>query len=158
MKAWQGGAASGIGRAMAPRLTLLNRLRTERFAVFAIILLFAQAIVPNGFMPVFARTGPTIMLCSGQGLGLQAAALPDDASAAMIALAEALDDDAPEETDSSPCDYAAASSPISVPSAFPGASMPVLYTDAPFPPAGLVTIGTGLAAPPPPQTGPPSSF
>lgn len=143
---------------MAPRLTLLNRLRTDRFAVFALILLFAQAIVPNGFMPVFAKTGPSIMLCTGQGLGLQAAALPADASAAMIALAEALDDEAPEETDSTPCDYAAASSPISTPSAFSHAPTLAIATEAPFPPAGLVAIGTGLAAPPPPQTGPPSTF
>ncbi|MGJ8536486.1 MAG: hypothetical protein ACSHW2_04990 [Parasphingopyxis sp.] len=144
---------------MATQRSLFRLLRKDRFTILAAMLLFAQAIVPSGFMPVFAKDGPTIMLCSGQGLGLQAAALPADASAAMLALADALDDDeTPAETDTAPCDYAAAPNPISVPPAFSGAAVPVIRIDGIFPPAGLVAIGAGLAAPPPPQTGPPATF
>jgi hypothetical protein len=76
----------------------------------------------------------------------------------MIALAEALDDEHPAETDTTPCDYAAASSPVSFTSAPSGASMPVIHAETTFPPAGIGAIGMGLAAPPPPQTGPPTSF
>lgn len=143
---------------MAVRHSFFRLLRKDRFTILAALLLLAQAIVPNGFMPVFAKDGPTIMLCTGQGLGLQAAPLPADASAAMLALADALDDDeTPAETDTAPCDYAA-SSPASIAPAFAAAPSPIIRIDGIFPPAGLVAIGTGLAAPPPPQTGPPATF
>lgn len=143
---------------MAPRLSLFKRLRAARFAALAMALMVAQAIVPNGFMPVFAKGGPTIMLCTGQGMGLQAAALPYNASPAMIAIADAMDDEAQPETGTGPCDYAAASNPISVPAIIQQMPVPALHRDMPFPAAGLAAIGTGLAAPPPPQTGPPTSF
>jgi len=143
---------------MATRLSLLKQLRKDRFTILAAFLLIAQAIIPNGFMPVFAKDGPTIMLCTGQGLGLQTAALPDDASAAMIAIADALDDEHPPETDTTPCDYAAASSPATFAPALSSAPTPVLYTGTPYPRAAHVAIGMGLAAPPPPQTGPPLTF
>jgi hypothetical protein len=141
---------------MATLLPLLKQLRRDRIRLLAAVLLVVQALIPNGFMPVFGADGPRIMLCTGQGL--QGAALPDNAPAAMRALADAMDGEQAPENDNTPCDYAAVAGPIAM--AGPAAASPVPPVDAgpAFPPAGLVAIGTGLAAPPPPPTGPPLTF
>ncbi|QLC25792.1 hypothetical protein HFP57_12700 [Parasphingopyxis algicola] len=141
---------------MANRLSPLKRLRGSRVRFLAAVFLVAQALVPNGFMPVFGADGPRIMLCTGQGL--QRASLPDNAPAAMLALADAMDDEPAPESDNTPCDYAAAPNSIAKTSAIAIAKIPPPSGATSFPPAGLVAIGAGLAAPPPPQTGPPLTF
>ena len=141
---------------MANRVFLSKQLRSNRLWAIAAVLLVAQALVPNGFMPVFAKDGPSIMLCTGQGL--QRTTLGPDASEAMHALADAMGDDETPDTDNTPCDYAAAGNAVAKPSTVAPAHVPIAWDSGTFPAAGLVAIGAGLAAPPPPQTGPPLTF
>lgn len=141
---------------MSARLTLFQRMRATKLHVAAALLICIQALIPNGFMLVSAADGPAIMLCTGQGL--QRATLPDTASAAMLAIADAMDTDEVPENDPTPCDYAAASHSVAKLSAIDTPHPPVSTTGAQRIPNGLVAIGHGLAAPPPPQTGPPLTF
>ncbi len=141
---------------MSARLSLFQRLRTTKLHVFAALALCVQALIPNGFMLVAAADGPAIMLCTGQGL--QRTALPDNPSDAMLAIAAAMDADEAPDSDPSPCDYAAPVNSIAKPSAIDIPEPPLFSASATLASTGLVTIGHGLAAPPPPQTGPPLTF
>ncbi len=136
-------------RSLQPSRSLILR----RF----LLLLFAlQAAVPMGTMPVYGADGPTIVLCTGRGQ--VRVALPEDATPAMIALAEAAHDDGESDpTDGRPCDFAALNGALTIGEAITITDAVPHFTPPAFPPAGLVAIGQGLVAPPPPSTGPPLS-
>lgn len=138
----------------------LRRLSAARrgllFALFAVALA-VRALVPGGWMVAAGADGSArLVLCSGIGpIGTPAQAAADRAmAAAMPGMAH--HDDAPPTHADHPC-------------AFAGLGLPsdVASFDLPVPPRRIVAladlqrgrsvaIGRGLAAPPPPATGPPA--
>lgn len=122
--------------------------------VFATVLLaavlVAKLLIPVGWMPVQSPTGITMMLCSG-----------DHSSAAMMMAAgkarESQQDSGKQRGAKDTCPYGALNAstnlpaqPAIAPHGFSPAAGPVLAAHA-------VGVGHGLAAPPPPATGPPLS-
>lgn len=122
--------------------------------LLALLALLGGAGVPRGWMPQASATGITLSLCSA---GLDGAARQQALAAAHALLADALDgaDDGPDRpAPDDGCPFAAAPTPL-LPIA---AAAPVVTPDPiaeilPLPSA--IAIGHGLAAPPPPATGPP---
>jgi hypothetical protein len=127
-------------------------------AMLLLAALLAKALVPAGWMPVFANGAISLQLCGGwtpapaahhaaQAHGQQA---PHHAATAP---SEDGGDDA-QPTADQPCAFAAAALPWTPADA-----------SAPLPPpffvpvvrrlAAAIGVGRGLAAPPPPSTGPP---
>lgn len=118
-------------------------------ALFACAML-ARAIVPAGWMPVAGVDGFRIVLCSGAGP--MPVARPHHAMVGMHHGEEAGHDNPGADH---PCAFAGVTPAIDAPTL-------VLPLPLPFLRVGsglirlLVAIGHGLAAPPPPQTGPPA--
>jgi hypothetical protein len=123
--------------------------RTLALAVIACALL-ARLLVPQGWMPVETARGWTLTLCSGSG-PMQ---MGDASAAAMKPMHHGGDD-----RDHAPGDHPCAFSSLAL--ALDEPPLPLL--DLPRPLLGAwtawagfaVAIGRGLAAPPPPATGPP---
>ncbi|MES2058270.1 MAG: hypothetical protein V4564_20205 [Pseudomonadota bacterium] len=121
--------------------------RSLILALFACAML-VRALVPAGWMPtVGANGGIVISMCTGMG-AVEMVLAPDGT----------LHEKAPAKHDGTtdhPCTFAglgqafAAADPIPMP-----VLPPATFTAPPLTPH-LVSIGRGLAAPPPPQTGPP---
>jgi hypothetical protein len=132
---------------MGLRHSISATRRTLILAVFACAIL-VRALVPAGWMPsVGADGGVVISLCTGAG-----------AVDMVLAADGTVHEKAPVKHDGAndhPCAFAglaqafAAADPVVLPIALPA---PVI--DPPLMPAS-VAVGRGLAAPPPPQTGPP---
>ncbi|WP_175578905.1 hypothetical protein [Croceibacterium ferulae] len=123
--------------------------------LLALLALLAGAGVPRGWMPQASATGITLSLCSA---GLDGAARQQALAAAHALLADALDKagnhDSDQPAPDDPCPFAAAPTPplplaAEVPVIAPGPMAEAVLQPA------AVTIGHGLAAPPPPATGPP---
>jgi hypothetical protein len=129
----------------------MNPLRTfsqdrTRFvaALFALVLL-ARLLVPAGWMPS-AQDGRWISICSGSGEAM----VWIDADGTAHA-----DKDGGDQHKDGSCVFSAASLAFSLPAApFVVAALPA-YVAAPVLALPSVAIGRGLAAPPPPKTGPP---
>lgn len=135
------------------RVQLIRRLdpavRRLLLACFVMAML-SRALVPAGWMPAAGAGGMRLVPCDGTG--------PAMAGAHIGTMHHGGHHDAPDRHDggSHPCTFA---------SVTPGIDAPEIA--APLPPIAarvafasfraLVSIGHGLAAPPPPQTGPPSS-
>jgi len=108
------------------------------------LMLAIRLSIPAGFMPAWDKGRPAIVVC-------------DEANSAVSRHA-----DSPihkgkhgSATDKQPCPYAmAAGMAIDHPPVIAG-ELAELATSAPPAQSQLVTIGRGLAAPPPPSTGPP---
>lgn len=121
--------------------------RSLILAIFACAIL-VRALVPAGWMPTMgANGGIVISMCTGMG-AVEMVLAPDGS----------LHEKAPVKHDGAtdhPCTFAglgqafAAADPVAMP-----VPLPVDFIDPPLAPQ-LVSIGRGLAAPPPPQTGPP---
>jgi len=110
----------------------------------AMILAF-RALVPAGWMPSEAK-GQWITICSGAGVSV----------AWLDANGKLHKENAPAKASDSPCTFATLGFALDVPP-FIGelphyADLPSI---APIRPV-LVAVGQGLAAPPPPKTGPPA--
>ena len=128
------------------------------FAFLAISLL-TSSIVPEGWMPAKASDGTfTVRICS-QGL-------TEAERMHVEALAQAQVDHAMHGDDqhfgddhqaaSDPCPYGVVANAFAVPPVSPTVAEPVEGIEADLPLiASNVGIGMGLAAPPPPSTGPP---
>lgn len=138
-----------FGRGLCATAAAMRRWlgRTGRGRVIALLALalFVRALVPSGWMPVATPDGMGIAMCSGQVAMPPMAgmhhgqkehgggkALPD-APCAFAGIGLAADTPPPP--------------PVLLPRSFAAAPSPV--------PAFAVTVGQGLAAPPPPATGPP---
>lgn len=126
----------------------MNRVRrhSRLWLSFALMLLMVRALVPAGWMPAQQR-GQWITICSGAGVTM-----------AWIGADGKIDKN-----------HAPAKAQKAGHCAFAGLGMPVDLSLAPLniaPPAyvalllpkltSAITVGHGLAAPPPPKTGPPS--
>jgi hypothetical protein len=112
--------------------------------------LLGKVLAPAGWMPVATAQGFTFMLCSDQG---QTQAWVDGSG--RLHRGEAPGPAQPAAKDA--CPYGALAAAAALPDAPALAAHLPAGTRAPaLRPAG-VTIGRGLAAPPPPATGPPHS-
>ena len=128
------------------------------FAVLAISML-TSSIVPEGWMPAKASEGTfTVRICS-QGL-TEAERIHVEALAqaqvdhAMHGVDRHSDDDRQSVGD--PCPYSVVANALAVPPVSPRMAEPIESIEADLPLlASNVGIGMGLAAPPPPSTGPP---
>jgi hypothetical protein len=117
----------------------------QRFAILlASFALVMRIAVPTGFMVGEGTAGPTIVICSGSG----AMTMP-------LPGVPAKHDGNKEKTDH-PCAFAAAH--IVAPAPVPASDALVLRAAPATPLAriGNIRPGLGLAAPPPPKTGPPA--
>ena len=136
---------SAVSRASGLRVIRAAILRHRAIAQLLVALALAvRAIVPAGYMPVSGPGGIAISVCSGNG---QAAWV--DASGKIR------HDTAPGGHDVQ-CPYAAASLALFVPVPSAVATPEPVAPPVPALDVILPGIGTGLAAPPPPATGPPA--
>jgi hypothetical protein len=121
-------------------------------ALLMALALLARILVPSGFMPETSSTGaPLLVMCSGQG----PMAMPMPAEMQAVFGAAHQRDHQPPQSSDHTCPFAAATAAAAL-AQLPQAPMPFLAVEgaelavALFPRPGL-----GLAAPPPPKTGPP---
>ena len=128
-------------------------LRSSRalVALLLAVLLAGRMVVPAGWMPVRTAQGITVTLCSGSGLAGAEGWI--DAAGKLHRGAKPAGHAEPKD----PCPFGAISAPAALPAApaLP-ALAPALGALIPALPLA-VAIGRGLAAPPPPATGPPHS-
>lgn len=132
----------------------LLRPRIQRSLVLALIAcsLLARLLVPPGWMPVQTANGWQITICTGTGP--MKMAMPAAMAAAMSA-GHHQDKQPEHDSQDHPCAFAglalALAPPITPPLLLPAqaATVSLLQRDS------LAHIGQGLAAPPPPSTGPP---
>ena len=124
--------------------------------------LLLKALVPAGWMPVFDNGNVMLRLCGGW------APAPAKDPAIQSHLAMTMDhevtaspahhdqDDEERQSSDQPCSFAAGALSWTAPDALPAAVLSLLRTAivAAFP--STLAPGRGLAAPPPPSTGPPS--
>lgn len=114
-------------------------------AALLALVLFARLIVPAGFMPA-EQNGPTFVLCTGEGT--ITGWIGSDGTVHK-------EQDKPKTTRDAPCAFAGIGASLlsTAPAiAMIAAMIPVSLADGLRAPGSL---GRGLAAPPPPQTGPP---
>lgn len=112
--------------------------------LLATLALAMRVVVPAGFMVSEGAAGPTIVICSGTGP--MAMALPG-----MPAKHDGKADKADH-----PCAFTAAHVAAPAPIAPGDVLAPIAASAAPIIAVGTVRPGLGLAAPPPPKTGPPA--
>ena len=127
-------------------------------ALTAVALILTNAI-PAGWMPAKSADGHFVVGICSQGLSepqrLQLEALAQQkVGRAMLATDHHSDGEHQQPTD--PCPYGVAANALAVPSPLaPAAEFLPRTETAPTWLYSNVDIGTGLAAPPPPSTGPP---
>lgn len=129
----------------------MTALRSSRALVALLLaaLLAGRMVVPAGWMPVQTSQGFTIQLCSSSGAGEAWV----DAAGKLHRGHQPGKPAAPKD----PCPFAALPMPASLGSA---PAVPAMLPVASLAPAiawQAAAIGRGLAAPPPPATGPPLS-
>lgn len=118
-------------------------------ALFVVAML-SRALVPAGWMPVAGASGVLFVPCDGAG--------PVKTGHHASAMHHGGKHDAPggHDAGSHPCVFANVTPALDAPAIaapLPPIAVPVAF--ALF--CALVSVGHGLAAPPPPQTGPPLS-
>lgn len=130
-----------------------------------LLLLFAcamlvRALIPTGWMPIADAQGFRIVLCSGTGPAIPAAkaTIPSvnaPMGDAMAGMHHEKSSDRHSQGPEHPCVFAGVTPAMDTPT-LAAPLPPVRIRAAPALVRALVTIGHGLAAPPPPQTGPPT--
>lgn len=113
-----------------------------------------RVVVPQGFMWASDGDGsPRMVFCSGSGPLPQLPAI----SAKAVAAQQRSDHPAEDgKTVDHPCAFATAQAAVDLAGlAYPGIARPVAH-EAPITQSRAARPGLGLAAPPPPKTGPPS--
>ncbi|MGK2911129.1 MAG: hypothetical protein ACSLE1_15205 [Sphingobium sp.] len=112
--------------------------------------LFARAWIPTGWMPDSTSSGYTISLCTGMGA---VTARVDDLGAVHK------NKPVKSGTDDQPCAFAGMFTIAALPDVSGSLAfvLPAMAVRA-FLPVYDVAIGRGLAAPPPPPTGPPTDL
>ena len=129
----------------------LHRVPTRIGALLAALALFVRLVVPAGFMPMASASGaPTLVICTGQGPMV----MPMPAGKPMAGMEH---HQAPSDGDTAShgCFLAAVGGAVDI--AAPAASIPLPFIVAVehVVRAFVTRPGRGLAAPPPPKTGPP---
>jgi hypothetical protein len=113
--------------------------------VLALVAVLVRAVIPTGYMAAHSpTTGLNLVICSSQGTVTQAASNPDKQNAPQ------------EHRTTEVCAFAGTHVAVTAPDAV-RLPQPSLFAYAAAPLAGpeAVAPGRGLAAPPPPSTGPP---
>lgn len=111
--------------------------------------LFVRLIVPTGWMPV-AGNGYAITLCTGAGM---VSAWVDDKGVVHK------DGKGPAQKSDHPCTFSGFSADLASANGITVLDGLVAFASLIIPGTNrAVTVGRGLAAPPPPQTGPPASL
>lgn len=129
------------------RLRPLIAHHRSGFALLLFCTLLIRAVMPTGWMPVTTTHGIAISVCTGMGPAKMTMAhhgAPHEKAPA------------PEHNKDHPCAFAGAVAPLagwSVPTLPPPLAIAAAASATP---RRAVAIGRGLAAPPPPQTGPPT--
>lgn len=136
---------------------LRTRRASTQLMALAIIAcaLFMRVLVPQGWMPVETASGWRIVICTGTGP--MQMTMPADMASAMKGMHHGPKDQEHNSNDH-PCAFSSLAmaldeSPLTVldlPKLVPGTLLIRLVT--------VVSVGRGLAAPPPPATGPPSAL
>jgi len=123
------------------------------------ITLIVTNVVPTGWMPAKASDGEFVVRICSQGLAEPQRARFDELAQARVDRAmrgagqHSRDD---HQGLGDPCPYGVVANAFAVPSASPPMAEPVEEIEADLPHlASKIAIGMGLAAPPPPSTGPP---
>jgi hypothetical protein len=129
----------------------LSPLQARLLLVLFACAMLARALVPSGWMPVATAQGLRIVPCSGTGPMI---ARPSPMAHAMPGMHH---EDAGHGTTAvdHPCAFAGVTPGVDSP-ALAIAPPPAFTRAVPSPTRTLVSVGRGLAAPPPPQTGPPA--
>lgn len=124
-----------------------SRKGAAAFLPVLLLCLFARALVPAGWMPSYTAQGIALIPCTGVVTALTA-------HAGHHAAGHDHSDEAKHDVSGQPCSFAATA--VDLPGPTGSAAAPVLprTTDL-FRATASVSIGRGLAAPPPPATGPP---
>ncbi len=125
---------------------LIARQPNLMLALVALTLVL-RVIVPGGFMPTTDADGMVrIAMCSGTG-----------PQTAWLDKSGQVHKEAPgkNQHDPQPCGFGALAQGADVPDAARVAELAPSGAEEPVPARFTVTIGRGLAAPPPPSTGPP---
>lgn len=138
---------------MTHRAFPLSR-RAIAFHVLALIALATTIVLPRGYMAASADDGSVrIVMCTGDGPASVAA--PPELAERLKQSPHRQDDDR-RDSHATPCPYAGAAAPLSVPGSHE-MSMPVSGRgdDMLARPTEGIEPGRGMAAPPPPSQAPP---
>ena len=135
----------------------LTRTRRGLVLLALLCILLARVAVPAGWMPMAAADGGLVLVpCSGMGATTLVAA--DMAGMHMPGMAAGHEGGEgqrhPDPSGDHPCSGAGVAAAIATPLAMAPVGLPIrpaIVVARTF----IVMIGQGLAAPPPPQTGPP---
>jgi hypothetical protein len=130
----------------------LSPLQARLLLVLFACAMLARALVPTGWMPVATAQGLWIVPCSGTGPMIPQAAAP--MAHAMPGMHHEDPDHGTTGVDH-PCAFAGVTPALDAPT-LAIALPPPFVRAVPSPIRALVAVGRGLAAPPPPQTGPPT--
>jgi hypothetical protein len=137
---------------IAERISLavvVSNLRKQRpwVAAMLFVAVAMRLVVPSGWMPSVDASGIKITICSG--LGIVEATIGADGKIHKSSPHDGIAKD-------SPCAFAS----VGAADVAHAVAAPLLGAPSPLPLAlpHYLTIGQGLAAPPPPSTGPPSLF
>lgn len=133
-------------------MTIVRRLLAhQRFGLLLVLALLSRLLIPAGYMvaPAQAGTLPTIVVCSGTGPVTMKMAMPGHR------------DDKQQHDEAAgkhPCAFASASAAVDLAATLhPAPVRLVPATDRVAVERMAPRPGLGLAAPPPPKTGPPHS-
>jgi len=131
-----------------------NRAPARIGVLLAALALLVRLIVPAGFMPAASASGtPTLVICTGQGQ----MAMPMPTGMHMAGMEHGK---APADHDgdmaSHGCFLAAVGGAIDIAAPLASIPLPFIVAAEPVVHAFVARPGLGLAAPPPPKTGPPA--
>ncbi len=139
-----------MARDMQGTGTIATRSRTAMMLALLLCALFTRTLVPAGWMPAITGEGYTITLCTGAG-----------AMSVWVDGEGQVHKQKPSNTDRTdqPCAFAGFLNAVTLPDMI-GPPLPfVAYVAARVVlPVTTLAIGRGLAAPPPPPTGPPATL
>jgi hypothetical protein len=128
------------------------RLQVRDFPIVLLLALalLARMVVPTGWMPVFDGSELRLEMCGDS-------APPPEAVQAMHAIygGKHGDPSGHGAKHEPPCPYAALSFAATTSEGLFIAAAPPVHAEPATFPASMVAVGRGLAAPPPPATGPP---
>ena len=142
---------------MPGRAIILSHAAMRRIVPLLLLCAALRGFIPTGWMPSFDPTGMSLIPCSGRAPTLPepAAHSGHDMHAMHHGDASPEDDGKPKhDMASQPCAFAASAVDISR-FDFGTAFKRLAAAEPIFLPFLAVQVGRGLAAPPPPQTGPP---
>jgi len=133
-------------RISLPNGALVTRSSAPRTNLAALLLLLgallARAVIPAGWMVAPASAGVPIVICTGDG---------------MVTGAMPGKNDGQPRTNSEPCAFAGLGLAALPAPLVAAVAAPLAVAIAILAPAVVLVPGRGLAAPPPPATGPPAT-